>query len=311
MTTNYLPHQSVLAQECLQLLSQNSWKDESQVWMIDCTFGAVGHSLLFLQTHPNLKGLAIDQDIDAINNGKNLIKDKGLEERLKLVQGNFAQADQIIQSELSGKNIQIILADIGVSSHHFDEKERGFSFRKDGPLDMRMNRNQELSAKDVVNDFSQKELAEIFEKYAQEPFDKKIAAAIVKNRSERKIETTAQLEEICFLSYPPALRHKGKHPALRVFQAVRLFVNQELEVLEESLPKWFNHLSPGGRLGVISFHSLEDRIVKHSFLNWSKVIWLDKAKIITKKPIISGAQELLYNQRARSAKLRVIERVAK
>ncbi len=305
----YLPHQSVLAQECLNLLSKATYKDLPEFWMIDCTFGAGGHSLLFLQAHPNLKVLAIDQDVQAIANGKKLIFEQGLEERLFLRQGNFEQIEDIVERDLKNKNVLIILADIGVSSHHFDDAERGFSFRNDGPLDMRMDQNQEMTAEIAINSGSEEELTEIFEKYGEEPFAKKIAKMIVLKREDKKIETTSQLEEICFLAYPPAMRHRHKHPALRVFQALRLFVNQELEVLERALPKWFNFLSPGGRLGVISFHSLEDRIVKHTFLKWSKELWSDKVKILTKKPLVSSEHEIIHNPRARSAKLRIIEKI--
>lgn len=306
---NYLPHQSVLAQECLNLLSQPSFKSLPEIWMIDCTFGAGGHSRLFLNAHANLKVLAIDQDRDAIDNGKKLIADLGLEQRLILKQGNFSEVEAITKDVLANKDVKIILADLGVSSHHFDEATRGFSFKNDGPLDMRMNQEQKLSAKEVVNTYDEEELTEIFEKYGEEPFAKKIAKMIVVKRKEKKIETTADLEEICFLSYPPQMRHKGKHPALRAFQALRLYINKELEVLEEALPKWFSLLSPMGRLGVISFHSLEDRIVKHTFLKWSKEIWSDTTKILTKKPVISGEEEKIHNPRSRSAKLRVIEKI--
>ncbi len=305
---NYFPHQSVLAKECLNLLSQSSFKLQPEVWMIDCTFGAGGHSLYFLSIHPNLKILAIDQDNDAIKNAQKLIKEQGLEERVIIKQGNFDKVDQYAREELANKNIQIILADLGVSSHHFDDATRGFSFKNDGPLDMRMNQFQEVSAKTIINQFNEVDLAEIFEKYGEEPFAKKIAKMVVIKRKELVIETTGQLEEICFLSYPPAMRHRNKHPALRVFQALRLYVNQELEVLESTLPKWFSLLSKGGRLGVISFHSLEDRVVKHTFLHWSKEIHSGIAKILTKKPVVASEQELIYNPRARSAKLRIVEK---
>jgi 16S rRNA (cytosine1402-N4)-methyltransferase len=306
----YLPHQSVLAQECLNLLSQSNFGLQSEFWMVDCTFGAGGHSQLFLQAHPNLKILAIDQDKQAIQNGQKLIQDNKLENRLLLRHGNFEDIEAIAQAELSGKKVLIILADIGVSSHHFDDAERGFSYRNDGPLDMRMNQNQEITAEEVINNGSEDELVEIFEKYGEEPFAKKIAKMIISKRTTKLIKTTAELEEICFLAYPPAMRHRHKHPALRVFQALRLYVNQELEVLERALPKWFNILSAGGRLGVISFHSLEDRIVKHTFLKWSKELWSDKVKILTKKPIISSEHEKIHNPRSRSAKLRVVEKIS-
>lgn len=306
---NYSPHQSVLAKECLNLLSQSSFLQQPEVWMIDCTFGAGGHSLYFLSVHPNLKVLAIDQDLDAIANAHKIIAENNLQDRLIIKQGNFEQVDVLAKEVLANKNVQIILADLGVSSHHFDAAGRGFSFKYDGPLDMRMNQEQEISAELVINTFDEDDLVEIFEKYGEEPFGKKIAKMILAKRKESKIDTTSKLEEICFLSYPPAMRHRNKHPALRVFQALRLFVNQELEVLERALPKWFNILSPGGKLGVISFHSLEDRIVKHTFLDWSKVLYSDNVKILTKKPIVASEQELIFNPRARSAKLRVAEKI--
>ena len=173
---------------------------------------------------------------------------------------------------------------------------------------MRMNQEQKITAQIVVNQYSEKELVDIFEKYGEEPFASKIAKMILIKRKESVIDTTHKLEEICFLSYPPGMRHRSKHPALRVFQALRLYVNQELEVLEQALPQWFQLLSPQGRLGVISFHSLEERIVKHTFLHWSKEEYSGIAKILTKKPLIASEQELIYNPRARSAKLRVVEK---
>lgn len=306
--TNYNPHESVLAQECLHTLSPHSKLTNEEFWMIDCTFGAGGHSFLFLSAYKNLKILAIDQDADAILNGKKRVHELQFENRVQFIQGNFNESHEEIKKIIHGKKVLIVLADLGVSSHHFDEAQRGFSFKHEGPLDMRMNQSQKLTAALIIKEYSEQELVEIFTELGEEPFAKKIAKEIVSQRKTNPIETTLQLEEICFRSYPVSMRHRGKHPALRVFQALRIEVNNELGVLKNSLPFLFESLSVEGRMGIITFHSLEDRIVKHTFLNWSKELYSDKCKILTKKPIIPGQEEIIYNPRSRSAKLRVLEK---
>jgi 16S rRNA (cytosine1402-N4)-methyltransferase len=204
-----------------------------------------------------------------------------------------------------------ILMDLGVSSHQFDKMERGFSFRADAPLDMRMNYGDPTipTAADLLNTLSEKEIADIIFNYGEERLSRKIANRIVELRQKEKIATTGQIEDICFHSYPPKDRHGKIHPATRTFQALRIAVNEELHVLENTLPKLLPFLAEGGVLAVISFHSLEDRIVKHTF----KEIVEKKdfpAIILTKKPLTATEEELLQNSRSRSAKLRLLQRVS-
>jgi 16S rRNA (cytosine1402-N4)-methyltransferase len=202
-----------------------------------------------------------------------------------------------------------ILMDLGVSSHQFDKMERGFSFRADAPLDMRMNYTDPgiPSAADLLNSLSETEIADIIYRYGEERLSRRIAAKIVEKRNEKKIETTSELEDICFHAYPARERHGRIHPATRTFQALRIAVNQELTVLENTLPKLLPFLAPGGVLAVISFHSLEDRIVKHTFKDLMENQGIP-ATILTKKPITASDKELSENSRSRSAKLRLIQR---
>jgi 16S rRNA (cytosine1402-N4)-methyltransferase len=201
-----------------------------------------------------------------------------------------------------------ILMDLGVSSHQFDKMERGFSFRADAPLDMRMNYGDSSipTAADLLNSLSEKEIADILFNYGEERLSRKIASRIVELRQKKKIETTGELEDICFHAYPPKDRHGKIHPATRSFQALRIAVNEELTVLENTLPKLLPYLAHGGTLAVISFHSLEDRIVKHTFKEISES---DQAvTILTKKPLTASESELTENSRSRSAKLRVLQK---
>jgi 16S rRNA (cytosine1402-N4)-methyltransferase len=199
--------------------------------------------------------------------------------------------------------------DLGVSSHQFDKMERGFSFRADAPLDMRMNHgdNSKPTAADLLNTLSEKEIADLLFTYGEERLSRRIAAKICELRLTKKIETTSELEDICFHAYPAKDRHQKTHPATRSFQALRIAVNDELRVLENTIPKLLPYLSEGGVLAIISFHSLEDRIVKHTF----KEI-LEKqdfpVTILTKKPLTATEEELSINSRSRSAKLRILQR---
>ena len=214
------------------------------------------------------------------------------------------------QKDHSDKKLDGIVMDLGVSSHHFDDFERGFSFREDAFLDMRMNQDKGefYTASEVLNELDEESLANMIFKYGEERYSRRIAKAIVSFRREQRLERTKDLENICFHAYPANLRHKKIHPATKTFQALRIFVNRELEVLENSLENMFHLLSPGGVLAVISFHSLEDRIVKHKF---KEIFQSDKnaAKIITKKPIYPSEQELEENSRSRSAKLRLLQKI--
>ena len=282
---------------------------------VDCTLGGGGHTEGILEkSSEGSKVIGIDQDKEAINFAKNRLKSYG--NKLEIFQDNFRNLDTVIY--LSGYNkVDRILMDIGVSSNQLDNMERGFSYRYDAKLDMRMDRSLKISAYEVVNDFSEKEIADIIYKYGEEPKSRKIAKNIVEYRKNKKIETTLELSEIIIKSIGKSMK---KHPAKRTFQAIRIFVNKELEVLEEALDKAVNLLNNNGKLLVITFHSLEDRMVKEKFREYENpctcppeipVCVCNKkslGKVITKKPIIAKESELNENNRAHSAKLRIFER---
>lgn len=258
---------------------------------LDATVGGGGHSELILAAFPDIQVTALDQDQQAIRAAQERLAAYG--NRVKFHHTNFADFDPG-DSYFDG-----ILADLGVSSAQFDWSERGFSFRQEAPLDMRMNQQQELTATDVINTWDETELANIFYTYGEERLSRKIARRIVERRP---FQTTTQLAETIFHAVPRSYRYGRIHPATRTFQALRIVVNRELEVLETFLQKAPLWLKPNGRLAIISFHSLEDRIVKHRFKE-SELL-----QVITKKPIIPTDEEIEKNSRARSAKLRIAER---
>lgn len=258
---------------------------------LDATVGGGGHSALMLAANPEIKLIALDQDSQALMAARQKLAEFG--QRVSLRQGNFAEFDPGNQ-QFAG-----ILADLGVSSAQFDWSERGFSFRQDAPLDMRMNQQQALTAAEIVNTWDEADLANLIYTYGEERLSRQIARRIVERRP---IETTVELAETIFHSVPRSYRYGRIHPATRSFQALRIAVNRELEVLESFLqqaPLW---LEPGGKLAIISFHSLEDRMVKHA-LKASEFL-----RVITKKPITPTDAETQQNPRARSAKLRIAER---
>lgn len=306
MSETYLPHISVLLDECLQGLAVGA-KGIQEPLFADLTFGAGGHSSEILRRFPNCRLIAFDQDPQAIKNGQQLIQANGWEERAKLVHANFETFPQWVATNLPGK-FHGVLADLGVSSHQFDEKDRGFSFRADAPLDMRMNPSDHdaPTAADLVNTLSEQDLANLIFKYGEERLSRKIAARIVERRKTTPYKTTSELEEACFLSYPPSQRHRGAHPATRTFQALRIAVNDELGVLERLLAGLPGVLAEQGVAAIISFHSLEDRIVKHTF---KEIVAQSDGRvtILTKKPIIPSEREIEVNPRARSAKLRLLQ----
>jgi len=248
----------------------------------------------------------MDQDPDALKNGRKLIEEKKLGERIDLISSNFSQFPSLMGDKYPEIRFGGILMDLGVSSHQFDIPERGFSFKYDAPLDMRMNYEDDTqeTAADICNTRSGEELEEIFREYGEERFSGRIAEKIVE---VRPIKTTKDLENIIFHCYPKKMRFGKIHPATRCFQALRIAVNEELGVLSEVLPQLTELLKTGGRLCVISFHSLEDRIVKRAFKELAKEN--ESLKIVTKKPITPGESEIAANSRSRSAKLRVIERI--
>jgi len=230
-------------------------------------------------------------------------------ESVRLLEMNFSEFPEWCEKNQMHNKFAGILMDLGVSSHQFDKMERGFSFRADAPLDMRMNYTDQSipSAADLLNSLNETEIADIIYRYGEERLSRRIAAKILEKRKEKKIETTSELEDICFHAYPARERHGRIHPATRTFQALRIAVNQELTVLENTLPKLLPFLAPGGVLAVISFHSLEDRIVKHTFKDLMENQGIP-ATILTKKPITASDKELSENSRSRSAKLRLIQR---
>jgi 16S rRNA (cytosine1402-N4)-methyltransferase len=259
---------------------------------LDATVGGGGHTRLILEAAPDVRVTALDQDEDALAAAKKNLAEFG--ERVTFIHSNFAAY------KYPSQTFDGILADLGVSSYHLDQPERGFSFRNTASLDMRMNRQQSLTAADVINDWDEVELADIFFKYGEERLSRRIAKRIVE---QRPFSTTTDLAEAIAYSVPPKYRYGRIHPATRVFQALRIVVNDELKSLETFLEKAPNALILGGRIAIISFHSLEDRIVKHSFKDSSIL------KIVTRKPIIAQEEEIDINPRSRSAKLRIAEKI--
>lgn len=259
---------------------------------LDATVGGGGHSRLILASDPTVRLVAVDQDPMALASAQAALEDFG--ERVTFWSGNFAQFDP------GAQRFHGILADLGVSSAQFDIPERGFSFRHTAPLDMRMNPHQALTAAEVVNTWDETDLANAIYTYGEERLSRRIARTMVE---QRPFQTTTDLAEAISRCVPKAYRHGRIHPATRTFQALRIVVNRELEVLETLLtqaPQW---LVPGGRLAIISFHSLEDRLVKHRLKENPDL------HIITKKPIVATEDEVTANPRSRSAKLRVAERI--
>ncbi|MDJ0601076.1 MAG: 16S rRNA (cytosine(1402)-N(4))-methyltransferase RsmH [Crocosphaera sp.] len=259
---------------------------------LDATLGRGGHSRLILEAFPDVRVTGIDLDEEAIAITQNYLSDIA-GDRLQVWQGNFADYPGKI-AEFNG-----IIADLGVSSPQFDMPERGFSFRHEAVLDMRMNRQQSLTAEEIINHWDQTSLADLFYQYGEERRSRVIARRIVQ---QRPFKTTTALAEAIAKCFPPKQRYGRIHPATRVFQALRIAVNDELRSLERFLEKAPHWLKPGGRMGIISFHSLEDRRVKYSFRD---SLLLD---VVTKKPIIPNAEEQEKNPRSRSAKLRFAQR---
>ncbi|MEO1433384.1 MAG: 16S rRNA (cytosine(1402)-N(4))-methyltransferase RsmH [Cyanobacteria bacterium J06633_8] len=259
---------------------------------LDTTVGGGGHSRLILEAATDTRITAIDQDEDALIAAKNNLAEFG--NRVEFVRSNFAEYN------FPANTFDGIIADLGVSSYHLDNPERGFSFRYEAELDMRMDRRQSLTAAEVINHWDEVELANIFFKYGEERLSRRIAKRIVENRP---FNTTTELAEAISYCVPRKYRYGRIHPATRVFQGLRIAVNDELKSLEILLDKAPNALVEGGKIAIISFHSLEDRIVKHTFKDSSLL------KVLTKKPIIAQEEEIANNPRARSAKLRIAEAV--
>ena len=288
---------------------------------VDCTLGGGGHSGLILsKLSENGKLYSFDQDITAINFNKDKFKEENELGKINFIKSNFRN----ISEELNKRNIlgvDGILYDLGVSSPQFDNADRGFSYNYDAPLDMRMDQSQSLTARDVVNDWSYEQLVRIFFRYGEEKFAKSIARRIEKVRQQTPIETTGQLVDLIKEAIPAKARRKGGHPAKKTFKAIRIAVNDELGALEESLEQALDLLNPGGRISVITFQSLEDRLVKVMFKQKTSLPELPPGlpvipdsqkveyKLITRKPIVPSEDEITHNNRAHSAKLRIIEKL--
>ena len=285
---------------------------------VDCTLGGGGHSSYLLsQLTEGGRLIAFDQDEIAIQNAKEKFSSYG--EQFITVRSNFRYLSEKLQ-ELGITEVDGILFDLGVSSPQLDTPERGFSYHHDAPLDMRMDQDAPLTAYDVVNSWSYEQLVRIFFQYGEEKFSKQIARKIEAYRENKAIETTGELVELIKEGIPAPARRTGGHPAKRVFQAIRIAVNDELKVFEEALESAIEMVKPGGRVSVITFHSLEDRICKTTFKRNSTTPHLPpglpispdefkpKLKLITRKPILPSDIELEENNRARSAKLRIAEK---
>ena len=285
----------------------------------DGTLGGGGHSEGILKKlGPAGRLIATDQDRDAIESTKARLE--SYSDKLTIVKSNFVNIDTVLK-DLGVDKVDGILLDLGVSSYQFDNAERGFSYRNDAPLDMRMDRDTGITAADVVNDYSEEELTRIIREYGEEPFAGRIAREIVRAREQGRIETTFQLNDIIKDALPAKVKNKKGHPAKQTYQAIRIELNHELEVLSGALDKMIDLLLPGGRLCIITFHSLEDRMVKNKFREAMNPCICppdfpvcvcgrkSKGKVVTRKPIVARDSELEENSRAKSAKLRVFERM--
>ena len=307
-------HTSVLLFECIDALNIRDG-----FTYVDCTTGGGGHSLeIAKRMGKNSRLICFDRDKNAIRAATERLKD--YLDQITFINDNFSSLDTVLK-DLNITNLGGVLADLGCSSHQFDVPERGFSYMHNAPLDMRMDVDAPLSAYKVVNEYSENDLKRIIYDYGEERFAPKIASAICKRRIETPIKTTGELSEIIKGAIPAAARIDGPHPAKRTFQAIRIEVNGELDVISPVIKSAANHMTKGGRIAVISFHSLEDRLVKQSFKELSRgctcprdfpICVCGNKPVITevsKKPILPSEDEITYNPRSRSAKLRVAEKL--
>ena len=308
-------HIPVLLNECIDGLDIK----EDGLY-IDCTLGGAGHSSHIIEKLSK-KGrlIGIDQDENAI---KAATKRLEKYDNFEAVRDNFSNIENIANLiGLSEESVDGFLLDLGVSSHQLDEAERGFSYNYDAPLDMRMDQRKGFSAYDVVNEYSKDELFRVIAEYGEERWAKRIAEFIVEERRKKPIETTFELVSVIKKAVPKGARADGPHPAKRTFQAIRIEVNNELGILEGTIQSMVKYLKPKGRICVITFHSLEDRIIKNVFRNLENPCTCPRefpvcvcgnkkqVKVITRKPILPSENELEYNRRAHSAKLRIIEKI--
>ncbi|MBE6065301.1 16S rRNA (cytosine(1402)-N(4))-methyltransferase RsmH [Clostridium cochlearium] len=306
-------HISVLLDECIEGLNIK----ENGIY-VDCTLGGAGHSKEILKRlSKEGKLVGIDQDEEALGAASEKLKEY---ENVLYKHSNFYYIKDVLEELQVGK-VDGILMDLGVSSYQLDEKSRGFSYMQDAPLDMRMNKKSSLDAYEVVNFYDENKLAKIIKEYGEERFAKRIANFIVENRKNKKIETTGELVDIIKRAIPAKFRREGPHPAKRTFQAIRIEVNGELEILNKAIEDSVKGLKSGGRIAIITFHSLEDRIVKNKFKELEDPCICPRdfpictcgrqplVKIITRKPIEPSKEEVERNPRSRSAKLRIAERL--
>lgn len=310
-------HLPVLLNECLDGLNI-----KADGIYLDCTLGGAGHSSEILKRLTAGTLIGIDRDADAIEAATARIRALGAPGRFVALRGNFHDAKALLEEAGITGGLDGVLIDLGVSSHQLDVRERGFSYHDDAPLDMRMDQSQTLSAREIVNIWSEDALTRVLRDYAEEKWARQIARVICDRRRDKPIERTSQLVDIIDAAIPKKFRQgDGSHPARRTFQALRIAVNDELEPLEPALRALTGLLNPGGRLCVITFHSLEDRIVKNTFRSLADPCTCPRSfpvcvcgrkptvKLITRKPITAGEDELSQNPRSRSASLRILEKL--
>jgi len=309
---NEFSHKSVMLNECIDALDI-----KKHGIYVDCTTGGGGHSLEIAKRLENGRLICIDRDADALAAARKKLSDHL--DKITFVKDNFINLDNILVS-LGIDKIDGALADLGVSSYQFDTAERGFSYKLEAPLDMRMDVSSPKSAYDVVNTYSYEELRRVIYDYGEDDFAPRIAKGIIEARENAPIKTTSELSEIVCAAYPAKFRAVGHHPAKKTFQAIRIEVNGELDAIEPTIKAMVSHLNKGGRIAVITFHSLEDRAVKNAFSELAQGCICPpsfpvcvcgnkpKIKILTKKPILPSDDEINTNRRSHSAKLRVAEK---
>ena len=308
-------HLPVMAREVVELFSA-----VPAGLIVDCTVGGAGHSTVLLDARSDMRVLGLDRDADAVAVARSRLARFG--DRAKVVQGGFERLDRLVEEHGEGEKAMGILMDLGVSSAQLDRPERGFSYRFDAPLDMRMDAKQALTATEVVNDYEESTLATVISQYGEERFARRIAHAIV---AARPLRTTRELADVVRDAIPAATRRKGPHPARRTFQAIRMEVNRELPNLADGLDESVHVIGPGGRVLVLAYHSLEDRMVKERFARWAGSdadrdvpaklpIAPPKphplVRVLTRRPLRPTPDEIATNPRAESARLRAVERIA-
>jgi 16S rRNA (cytosine1402-N4)-methyltransferase len=306
-------HLPVMAREVVELLLP-----VPAGLIVDCTVGGGGHSALLLEARPDVRLLGIDRDTDAVAAAQSRLAPFGA--RARVVHGGFEQLRTLVDRHGEGGQVMGILMDLGVSSAQLDRAERGFSYRLDAPLDMRMDAKQDLTAADIVNGYDENRLTTLISQYGEERFARRIAQAIV---AARPLRTTRELADVVRDAIPAATRRRGRHPARRTFQAIRMEVNRELPNLADGLDESVHVVGPTGRILVLAYHSLEDRMVKETFSRWSGAEAERKAPpkfpvapmtrplvhVLTRRPLRPRADEVAANSRAESARLRAVERV--